>query len=130
MGGRGASIGISIAGNTYGTQYRTVLEKDEIKFVEKVSRGSEALMETMTQGRIYVHVGGDDLLRIVLFSEDNKRNRVIEYEKRTKTWHVHVGYLHSENSEEAHEKLKEKDVRLVEKVIKLWNNRKANQKVV
>ena len=35
----------------------------------------------MTKGRIYVEVGGGDLLRIISFDKTNKRNHVIEREK-------------------------------------------------
>lgn len=91
MGGRGASSGISDKGNKYGTQYRTVLQDGNIKFVEKRSRDAETLMETMTPGRVYVHVGGQDILRIVFFDEENKRNRVIERDRRNGGWHVHGG---------------------------------------
>ena len=49
MGGRGASSGISDYGNKYGSQYRTLYQDGNIKFVQKNSRTSETLMETMTQ---------------------------------------------------------------------------------
>lgn len=35
MGGRGASSGMSDEGNKYGSQYHTVLESENIKFVSK-----------------------------------------------------------------------------------------------
>ena len=91
MGGRGAASGMSVdkhgnPKNKYGTQYNTLLKVGNIKFVSKVSRQSETLMETMTKGRVYVEVGGKDLLRIVFFDENNKRNHVIERDKRTGEW--------------------------------------------
>lgn len=49
MGGRGASSGMSDKGNEYGSQYHTVLESENIKFVSKNKRTSETLMETMTK---------------------------------------------------------------------------------
>lgn len=56
-----------------------------MKFVEnnKGIGNREPLMETMTPGRIYVQVGGNDLLRIVSFDKSNKRNRVIEKDKKS-----------------------------------------------
>ena len=123
MGGRGASSGISDKGNEYCTQYETVLQVDNIKFVKKQARESEPLMETMTEGRIYVHVGGDDLLRIVFFDENNKRNRVLEREKRNNTWHVHEGYFHTEYGEEKHGTPTEEDEKIIAKVTEAWNNR-------
>ena len=83
---------------------------------------SEALMETMTNGRTYVQIGGEEILRIVQMDENNRRNRVIEFDKKNKQWHVHQGYLHSENSENQHDPLSISDVRLLEKVKKIWHN--------
>ena len=123
MGGRGASSGMSDKGNKYGSQYHTVLESENIKFVSKNKRTSETLMETMTEGRIYVEVGGEDLLRIISFDESNKRNHVIERDKRSGEWHVHNGYFHAENGKSQHEPLNDKDKSLLEKVRKLWYNR-------
>lgn len=125
MGGRGASSGISKAGNKYGTQYHTVLQDGNIKFVNKVKRQSETLMETMTEGRVYVEVGGNDLLRIVFFDENNKRNHVIERDKRNNKWHVHNGYLHNDKGVADHEPLSDDDKKILEKVKRLWHNHKG-----
>lgn len=124
MGGRGASSGISDKGNKYGSQYHTILEVDNIKFVEKNKRDSEPLMETMTDGRVYVQVGGEELLRIIFFDENNKRNKVIEYDKRHDEWHAHLGYFHNENDTAEHSPLSEQDKEILEKVRTLWDNRK------
>jgi len=120
MGGRGASLGVSKAGNKYGTQYETVHKIGNIKFVKNRVKNAEALMETQTKGRIYVQVGGENLLRIVLFDSENKRNKVIEKDKRTNKWHVHKGYEHTEFSETKHEELTEQDKKIVEIVEKEW----------
>ena len=127
MGGRGASSGISIdkhgnPKNKYGSQYHTVLENGNIKFVTKNTRDSETLMETRTLDRIYVEVGGKDLLRIVFFDKDNKRNHVIERDKRTNEWHTHNGYNHSEYGTAQHEPLSDSDKRILAMVKTLWYN--------
>lgn len=122
MGGNGASSGMSKKGNKYGTQFHTLLEVDNIKFVSKNERESESLLETMTSGRIYVEVGGEDLLRIIQFDENNKRNHVIERDKRTDKWHAHNGYYHAEKGKARHEALNEKDEKLLEKVKSVWYN--------
>ena len=129
MGGRGSSSGMSVDRNgnpmnPYGSQYRTVLVSDNIKFVTKNTRASETLMETMTPGRVYVETGGDDLLRIVFFDGENKRNHVIERDKRTNKWHAHNGYHHYENSDSRHDPLNAYDKILLAKVKKLWHNHK------
>lgn len=125
MGGRGAASGMSAdrhgnRKNIYGSQYRTVLQDDNIKFVTKNDRGSETLMETMTPGRIYVETGGNDILRIIFFGEDNRRNHVIERNKRTGEWHAHNGYHHSEYSESRHDPLNDDDKIVLAKVKSLW----------
>lgn len=127
MGGRGAASGMSVdkhgnPKNKYGTQYNTLLKAGNIKFVSKVSRQSEALMETMTAGRVYVEVGGKDLLRIISFDEKNKRNRVIERDKRTGKWHVHNGYFHAEKGTSQHEPLNDDDKKLLAKAQRVWHN--------
>lgn len=81
-------------------------------------------METMTPGRVYVTVGGEDLIRITFFDENNKRNRVIERDKRTGEWHVHKGYEHTEFSENHWDPLSEDDLEILDKVKKAWQNRK------
>ena len=126
MGGRGASSGMSDKGNPYGSHYHTVLEKGRIKFVAKNERANETLMETMTPGRIYVETGGNDLLRIMTFDKNNKRNHVIERDKRSKkgeSWHVHNGYFHSEKGTKRHEPLSSRDKLLLAIAKKLWYNR-------
>lgn len=123
MGGRGASSGRSKHGNEYGTQYKTVLEYGNVKFVQKRSRQSEPLMETMTKGRMYVTVGGDSILRITYFDNKNKRSKVLERDKRTGDWHAHHGYNHTENSKEKHGELSVTDRATIDKVKKIWENR-------
>lgn len=130
MGGRGAASGMSVdkhgkPKNKYGTQYNTLHEVENIKFVSKVNRQSETLMETMTEGRVYVEVGGKDLLRIVFFDENNKRNHVIERDKRTGEWHAHSGYLHNEDGTAEHEPLNDADKKMLAKVKRLWHNHKG-----
>lgn len=82
-------------------------------------------METMTKGRIYVEVGGNDLLRIIPFDESTKRNHIIERDKRSGEWHVHNGYFHAEHGTSQHEPLNDIDKRLLEKVRKLWYDNKG-----
>lgn len=123
MGGRGARYGISDKGNKYGSQYHALLPNGEnIKFVSKNTRQSEALLETMTKGRIYATIGGKELIRITFFDDDGKRNKVIEKDKRTGKWHVHHGYEHSEYSEKKHDPLLPDDQKFLDKVQEMWKN--------
>ena len=99
MGGRGASSGMSEKGNPYGSQYHSLMNDGNVKFVSKNSRQSEPLMETMTRGRVYARVEGDDLKSIVYFNTENKRVKQIDIDHQHKGTrpHTHHGYDHSEN---------------------------------
>ncbi len=74
-------------------------------------------------GRVYIQVGGKELLRIIFFDESNKRNKTIEKDKRTGEWHTHYGYEHAEYSEIKHQPLTEADKKTLEKVNHIWSNR-------
>lgn len=126
MGGRGASSGISRDGNKYGTQYRTLLKAGNIKFVEKKDRHGGTLFETMTRGRVYVTVGGKDLIQIIYFDNDNKRNKTIDLKPpahNNKLPHVHHGYEHAENDgPSGGSGLTPEEKRMVDRVRKIWYN--------
>lgn len=124
MGGRGASSGTSKAGNPYGSQYHAVLTVGNIKFVSKNSRESESLIETMTRGRVYAHVEGDDLKSIIYFDTDGKRSRQIDltHAHEGKKPHTHYGYEFKKGQHDAN-RLTTKEKAMVERVVKLWKNR-------
>ena len=126
MGGRGASSGMSDYGNKYGSQYKTLLQSGNIKFVQKNSRTSETLMETMTKGRVYVTVGGNDLLQVVYFDRSMKRSKTIDlsHTHDGKNPHTHHGYNHNENdSAKGYANLTTEEKKMVERVKKIWYNR-------
>ncbi|MBE6983180.1 MAG: hypothetical protein E7435_02710 [Ruminococcaceae bacterium] len=125
MGGRGASSGISKAGNKYGTQYRTLLTDGNIKFVTKVNRQSETLMETMTRGRVYVTVGGEELLKVIYFDNANKRTKEINLDHPHEGMkpHTHHGYEHAENDgPKGASNLTPEEKQMVDRVKKIWYN--------
>lgn len=126
MGGRGASSGTSVYGNKYGSQYHTLYQSGNIKFVTKNYRDAETLMETRTSGRVYVHVEGKDLKSIVYFDKENKRNKQIDLDhphKEFKGIHTHHGYFHNENdSEKGASNLTAEERKMVARVKKLWDN--------
>lgn len=130
MGGRGASSGTSVKGNRYGSQYHTVLQSGNIKFVTKNARDSETLMETMTRGRVYVHVEGEELKSIVYFDNANKRTKQIDLGHPHRPVfdgeHTHHGYLHNENdSSKGAANLTSEEGKMVERVRSLWENRQG-----
>ena len=126
MGGRGASSGISEKGNKYGTQYKMLLKVGNIKFVKQNDRqNGEPLLETMTRGRVYVTVGGQDLLKIIYFDNANKHTKEINLDHPHKGMkpHVHHGYYHYENDgPKGGTNLTPEEKRMVDRVTKIWQN--------
>lgn len=92
MGGRGSSSGISDKGKKYGTEYHTVYQSGNIKFI-KINKGNiTPPFKTMTKGRIYVTVSNQDKLKsIIYFDKHNKRYKQVDID------HPHRidGILHS-----------------------------------
>lgn len=128
MGGRGASSGTSVKGNRYGSQYHTVLQSGNIKFVTKNARESETLMETMTRGRVYVHVESGELKSIVYFDNANKRTKQVDLGHPHRPGfdgeHTHHGYNHNENdSPKGAANLTSEEWKMVERVRSIWENR-------
>lgn len=131
MGGRGASSGVSDTGHIYGTDYKTILQDGNIKFVTKTSSNSETLMETMTNGRVYVNINNkNEIATIIYFDKNNKRSKQIDLthpHKKLKP-HTHHGYIHNENdSKKGGAKLTTKEKKMVDRVTKLWYNKIANR---
>lgn len=130
MGGRGAASGLSTnkngnPKNKYGTQYHTLLKSGNIKFVSKNERISETLMETMTKGRVYVTVGGKELLQVIYFDTQNKRTKMIDltHPHRGMKPHVHHGYEHNENEgSKGASNLTTEEKQMLAKVRNLWYN--------
>lgn len=120
MGGSGASSGISARGRKYGTECRSVLTVGNIKFVTKTDRSSETLVETMTQGRVYVHVEVEDIKSIVYFDNDNKRVKQIDLDHmhQKTSPHAHEGYNHDVFSKN----LTTEERAMVDRVKKAWED--------
>lgn len=130
MGGRGASSGTSKAGNRYGSQYHALLTVGNVKYVEKNSKSSETLMETMTRGRVYALVDRGDVKSIVYFDSDNRRRKQIDLkDHRGISPHTHIGYLHNENSPNGQPvRLSSVERKMVDMVLSSWEKyRKGEQ---
>lgn len=133
MGGRGASSGISVDGKKYETEYQTVYQSGNIKFVRQ--RNDQPIripMETMTSGRIYVTTGKNDTLKsISYYDHHNKRHKQVDLDhfhkidgKREKP-HTHKGYLHNEKGDYT---LSAKEMKMVDRVFKIWEYYKNKKK--
>lgn len=137
MGGRGASSGMShyengktgrVTERSYGSQYQTLLQSGNIKFVRKSDGAVEPLVETMTRGRVYVRVDGRDSLReIVYYDRRNKRSKQIDlgHQHKGVVPHTHHGYEHNENdSRKGFSRPTAEELRMVDRVRRIWENRK------
>lgn len=101
MGGRGASSGMSEKQKKYGTEYSTVHQSGNIKYVTQNAGGSQKTpMETMTKGRVYVLIDKNKNApkSIVYFDKDNKRSKQVDldHEHQKMRPHTHHGYNHAE----------------------------------
>lgn len=127
MGGRGASSGMSVKGNSYGTEYHTVYQSGRIKYVAVNKGAPTAPLETMTRGHVYVTVNEKEntLKSITFYDRENKRFRQIDLDHYHKIDgkpvkpHVQVGYYHDGEAS----KPSEKDNRLIDRVFKAWYNK-------
>jgi hypothetical protein len=129
MGGRGASSGVSLKGKVYGSEYHSVYQSGNIKFIKQNENTSiSSPMETMTKGRIYVTLGKDDQPRnITYYDNSGKRIKQIDIKGpehkingvRTLP-HTHKGYIHDEKGTK---NLSPKEKKMVERVLKTWNNK-------
>lgn len=123
MGGRGASSGTSKKGNPYGSQYKTLLQVDNIKFVvAKTKTQAETLLETMTSGRTYVLVNHkNNNLKSVIFNEENgkryKRVDLDHFHEKTKP-HAHDGYLKGK----FRKSLTAEEMKILDRVVSAWEN--------
>jgi hypothetical protein len=132
MGGRGARSGIDTKGKRYGTEYRTVHQIDDIKFVvQNEQKPVKTPMETMTKNRIYVTLGKDgEPKSITSYDRNGKRERQIDLThyhtvNGTKTKpHTHMGYEHEENGTR---KPSVKEKKTIDKVMKAWENYKQGK---
>lgn len=128
MGGRGASSGVSNSGKKYGTEYKSVYESGNIKYVVSTQGSNTAPMETMTSGRIYVTVdkNTNQLKYISYYDKRNMRSKQIDLQHFHKIDgipekpHVHKGYEHNEHGDY---KLSPKELKMVDRVTKIWYNR-------
>lgn len=126
MGDRGASSGISDKGKRYGTEYKTVLQSGNIKFVKKNEGSVSAPMETQSRGRIYVTVGNkNDLKSISFYDSENERYKQIDLlhfhriNGMGEKPHAHIGYEHNEIGDRG---INQKEKELIERIKKIWYN--------
>lgn len=132
MGGRGASSGISVSGKAYGTEYTTLYQLGNIKFIRyNESKATKVPYETMIRGRVYVTVNakGEPAV-IAYYDKENKRTKQIDlthFHAKMKP-HTHHGYEHSENdSVKGYSRLTKEESKMVDRVYRIWQNKNNKQ---
>ncbi len=124
MGGRGASSGISAKGKVYGSEYSTLLQVGNIKFVRyNDSTAAKTPQETMTKGRVYATVNEKNKpVSITYYSDDGMRRKQIDltHYHEGKKPHVHHGYNHDEQGTTG---LSPKEIAMVDLILKTWYNK-------
>ena len=125
MGGRGSSSGMSNKGKPYGTEYETLYQAGNIKFVRYDGRAVTAPMETMTNGRIYVTVDlNNNLKHISYYDKHEKRHKQIDLTHshyvngKAEQPHTHKGYFHNEKGDY---KPSPKEKKMIDRVEKTWH---------
>ena len=120
-------------GRPYGSEYTTLHQSGNIKFVRyNDSLAAKTPVETMSKGRIYVTVNDcGELKAITRYDQKNKRYKQIDLTGQAHTIngrqtipHSHIGYYHDEHGTTA---LSDRDKKLVDKVWRIWNNRRSRR---
>lgn len=134
MGGRGASSGgrrlKDGAYLPYGSEYKSVYQSGNIKFLVPTNGQVKAPLETMTKGRIYVTIGSDGDPRYISYHDKhNKKNKQIDIKGIAHTIngkrelpHTHKGYYHNEKGDFV---LSTKERKMVDRVLKTWYNQNS-----
>lgn len=126
MGGRGAASGFSDSGKRYGTEYTTLHQSGNIKFIVSNTGAAKTPMETMTKGRVYATVNAQNAVKaITYYDKGNKRFKQIDVSGRShhingkpELPHTHHGYQHDEYG--GTKLLSSKEQKMVERVLKTW----------
>lgn len=130
IGGRGSSSGVSVSGKPYGSEYTTLYQSGNIKYVMANDGSGKVPMETMSHGRVYVTVNAQGNLKaITYYDKHNKRYKQIDLigQKHTVDGkkiipHTHKGYWHDEYGTKAPSAKQQK---MIDRVLKTWQNRSS-----
>lgn len=131
MGGRGSSRGMSDKGKKYGTEYETLYQSGNIKYVKYNGKATTAPMETMTNGRIYATVDGNNVVKhITYYNKQEKRVKQIDLTHshyingKAEQPHTYKGYFHNEKGDYIPSP---KELKMIDIVQKTWHYRNNKQ---
>ena len=128
IGGRGSSSGVSNSGKPYGSEYKTLYQSGNIKFVQANEGSAKPPMETMTHGRVYATVNDQGNVKaITYYDKHNKRYKQIDVigqkhsvDGKKIIPHTHKGYVHDEHGTKAPSAKQQK---MIDRVLKTWQNK-------
>ncbi len=148
VGGRGAASGMRYRllrnakdgeygyepyGKKYGSEFKTVLQVGDIKFVKNKLGSTTPPAETRAgSGRIYVTLTKkNEPKHITFYGKNGQRLKQIDLfgpahtvnGKKVPTPHTHLGYLHLEGG--TRERMTAAETKIVEKVLRIWENNKG-----
>lgn len=125
MGGRGASSGITDSGKRYGTEFRTIAQAGNVKFIKNNDGSVTAPMDTRTRGRIYATLDKyNDVKHITFYDVNGERYKQIDVKGPKhigKLPHNHLGYEHDEYGTR---ELSQKEQRKVNEILTIWSRRR------
>lgn len=115
----------------YGTEFETVYEYENIKFVRVKSGSVTAPQYTMTKGRVYATLNKKNEIKHITFNDnDNDRSKQIDVKGHTHPingkkleLHVHTGFNHDDGGEPREANAEE--IAFVDKVRKIWDTVKG-----
>ncbi|NPD30540.1 hypothetical protein HLV37_01410 [Eggerthellaceae bacterium zg-1084] len=117
---------MSDKGRPYKSQFFSVYQSGNVKFIMRRNENEEEPMETMTLGRVYVLVDkhSSAVKSIYYFDENGKRTKQIDlgHAHNGVKPHAHRGYNHQEY--DRHEKrlnLSNKERKMVDRALKTWD---------
>lgn len=127
MGGRGSSSGVSLDGKKYGTEYTTLYQAGNIKFIRYNGGNATSPFETMTKGRVYANVNNQGKVKsVIYFDKNNRRYKQVDIDHPHKIdgkWtqpHTHKGYEHGKKGDR---KVTDKEQKMIDRVLKTWHNK-------
>jgi len=124
MGGRGSASGKGL--NPYGTEFKTLLAVDNIKFVQhQLTNVQKIPLETQSsnRNRIYVILTNDgEVKSIATYGKDGVIDRQIDadHDHGRGTVHLHKW----EGYERKPAEITESDLKLYERVLRIWKLKK------
>lgn len=125
MGSRGASSGISDTGKRYGSEFHTVVQDGNVKYIKYNGNETTAPMETRTRGRIYAVLDkNNDVKFIAFYDAEGEREKQIDVKGKPHNGllpHVHEGYEHNEIADRD---LNDDEKNKVHEILSTWERRR------